>query len=194
MKRKVLIAMFIGMCILAGCQKQKEAGEKEVIEINMPVGETTSNPDGNNDNMEVDVEASDEVIDEVIDEDIDEAVDSLVDYQAFVGNYQDSVSQRATAVITENDDMLSAHVEISWANSAVSACLWTMDVTFEDEKLVYTNGEKFEINYDENGNEEKLGEFIEMHGYFEWDGATGNISWTGAEEEECRGCVFEKIN
>lgn len=193
MKKKVLVALFMGMCVLAGCQNQKETGEKEVVEINMPASESSNGTESqdaasnaNNENAEV----TDEVIDEVI----DEAVDSLVDYQAFVGNYQDSVSQRATAVITENDDMLSAHVEISWASSADSASLWIMDVTFEDEKLVYTNGEKFVITYDENGNEEKLGEFIEMQGYFEWDGVTGNISWTGAEEEECKGCVFEKIN
>lgn len=174
MKRKVLAAVFIGMCVLVGCQNQKETG--------------TEAPD-------VVIDGTvEEVVEEAVDEVGDEAVDSLVDYQAFVGDYQDSVSQRATAVITENDDMLSAHVEIFWANSADSSCLWTMDVTFEDERLVYTNGEKFVINYDENGNEEKLGEFIEMHGYFEWDGITGNISWTGAEEEDCQSCIFEKIN
>lgn len=194
MKRKVLAALFMGMCVLAGCQNQNETNEKEVVEINTPADEASDNADvedeTTNENIDADTEASDEVIDEVI----DEAVDSLVDYQAFVGNYQDSASQRAVASITENDDMQSAHVEISWSSSAESYSLWTMDVTFEDEKLVYTNGEKFVIGSDENGNENKLCEFIEMHGYFEWDGVTGNVSWTGAEEESCQICVFEKIN
>lgn len=165
MKRKILVVMFAGMCVLAGCQNQNGTSENEVIE------ET--------------------VVEEAV---TDEAVDSVSDYQAFVGEYQDSVSQRAIAVITENDDMSSAHVEIFWANASNSANLWTMDVTFEGEKLVYTNGEKYIVNYDDNGDEEKLGESIEMQGYFDWDGATGNISWTGAEEEACQSCVFEKVN
>lgn len=190
MKSK-LVVLLLSVCAvtLVGCQNANTAQEAGDASVEAAVDETavtdTDEAEVTDDGEGAMVEENEEVV--------DEAMDSLVDYQAFVGDYQDSVSQRASAVITENEDLQSAHVEISWANSATSTYLWTMDVTFEDDKLVYTNGEKYELVTDEDGNEETLGVFIEMSGYFEWDGITGNISWTGAEEEECQSCVFVRL-
>ncbi|MCQ2455034.1 MAG: hypothetical protein MJ090_02675 [Clostridia bacterium] len=123
----------------------------------------------------------------------DEAVDSKPDYQAFVGNYQDKVSQRSTATVTENPDLNSCHIEVLWGNSATETEKWVMDAVWQDEKLSYTNCKNGTVTTDENGNETYKAKYENGKGFFDFDGKTGNLSWVGAEDEQCKECVFVKI-
>lgn len=178
MKKRLAILLSLSVFALAGCGN------------NTTSTAVTTAPTESTLATEAVTEATTETATEVV---TDEAVDSLVDYMAFVGEYQDKVSQRAVATVTENEDKNSAHIDVHWSSSAFESTLWTMDVTFEDNKLVYSNGEKYQITFDASGKETTLGEFIEMSGYFEWDSATGDLSWTGSEEDDCKSCIFEKL-
>ncbi len=124
----------------------------------------------------------------------DEAVDSKPDYEAFVGSYQDKVSQRGVAIVTENEDMESCYIEVSWANSAFEAVKWQMNAVWKDEKLSYTDCRKGVVATDEFGESVYTSEYKDKSGYFTFDGKTGNLAWDGAYDEDCRDCVFVRID
>lgn len=96
------------------------------------------------------------------------------------------MSQRASAEIAASEDD-QVHIEITWASSASEYILWTMDACIsEDGLLSYDNcckticaGEDEQIEY-ENG-----------EGYFLI--VDGKLQWTGAADEDCKSCIFEKI-
>lgn len=106
-------------------------------------------------------------------------------YASISGEYADSVSQRATLIVTAEED--EAEFTISWANSADETVEWKMDVTKgEDSLLYYTDCEKTVYSADGETTEYEDGE-----GYFEY--VDGKLLWTGAAEENCKACVFEII-
>lgn len=106
------------------------------------------------------------------------------------GEYMDSVGQRASLSVTSYGT--SAQFEIHWGDSATESHEWTMEVTVEDGKLVYSNCESWLVTYVEDGVDPEM-ELLSMGGtgYFEIDGE--KLLWTGAEEDNCKECVFEKI-
>lgn len=126
-----------------------------------------------------------------------QATESAVDYSTFAGGYQDSWSQRAFCEVTEAEDGKSVNVLIQWGSSAVETNMWQMNCTYDEtdgvSKLVYSNGAKYEVTYDEDGSEFSNTVYSDGQGYFVYDSATGNLAWSGAVDEECRECVFEKL-
>lgn len=113
------------------------------------------------------------------------------DYAAFAGEYQDKVSQRASMSVEADEDCVA--VTVIWADSASSESKWTMTCRmYEDGLLSYDDCRCVKVEYDENG------EATETEVYADGSGSftpcdDGSVSWDGAEEENCRNCVFEKI-
>ena len=64
-----------------------------------------------------------------------------------------------------------------------------MDCTKDGSKLSYTDCEKTNITYDEQGNADESEEYSDGEGYFTLK--DGKLLWDGAAEENCQTCVFE---
>lgn len=108
------------------------------------------------------------------------------------GNYADSVSQRATAVIVEQpeEDEDEIWVQISWANSAFETYVWTMECEkTADGKLTYDDCEKVIVTTDEYESTTEKEVYEDGTGYFTIQ--DGKLLWNGASEAECKDCVFE---
>lgn len=131
---------------------------------------------------------------------VDEAVDSKVDYMAFQGEYQDRISQRATAIVKENADQDSINIEVRWSSSATECDVWLMDAAFEsgnDEKLVYTNCQHLVETYKDDSDEpESVVDYIEESGSFDvtYESDHYVLKWTGALEDNCKTCEFVKMD
>lgn len=108
-----------------------------------------------------------------------------------VGDYQDTVSQRATACVERFGDVYN--VSVNWSDSDSENHSWTMyEATLKDNKLTYNGEEIGHYTYDEEGNVVSSDETASNNvGYFEVK--DNMLYWTGASQESCRECVFEKI-
>lgn len=110
------------------------------------------------------------------------------DYQSISGDYQDSVSQRATASFIANEDGDSIDITVYWSNSASSTEVWTINAVIDGEKLSYNKSSHSTVTYSEDG-EASESKSKGGAGYFEI-GDDGEMLWTGAADEQCRECVF----
>lgn len=116
---------------------------------------------------------------------------SDVDYDRFVGEYQDSYSQRAGMEIKKNPDGEGLLIHIHWGSSANENTQWDMTATYRDGQLVYSDGLKTEHMMKDESSEEIVKTLEEnQKGYFEVK--DGILNWTGAPEESCQACAFEK--
>lgn len=108
-----------------------------------------------------------------------------------VGDYQDTASQRALACVERHGDVYN--VSVNWADSVEELWCWTMyDAVMEEDRLVYRGEEIGRYTYDADGNETSADVTASNNlGWFEI--RDGLLYWTGASQEECRSCVFEKL-
>lgn len=104
------------------------------------------------------------------------------------GEYQDKTSGRAVMDIAKNQDKFDITVE--WGNSASECVKWTMTAEQAGNTLVYANGKKFNVAYDEKGEGKETLVYEEGEGSF--NVVEGCLLWDGAYDEECRECMFEK--
>ena len=114
-------------------------------------------------------------------------------YGDISGLYADSVSQRAmlTAVANNADNMFFT---VTWGNSAFDTVEWTMTVTeAEDGLLVYSDCTESHVSYAEDGTETREVNYENGEGYFSFDAENGKLLWNGAADENCKECVFEKL-
>lgn len=108
-----------------------------------------------------------------------------------VGDYQDTVSQRASAYVERFDEVYN--VSVFWSDSASECTRWTMyDAVKDGDRLTYRGEEICHDTYDEEGNVTSSDVTVSNNlGFFEIK--DGMLYWTGAAQENCRSCVFEKI-
>lgn len=119
-----------------------------------------------------------------------QAIKNACDPNGIAGEYADSVSQRATMTISKYDDMYE--VIVQWANDATSTKEWVMAAKFEDGKLtyegedsgVYVTDANGEVNYTNQTTSNNVGSF---------ELKEGKLYWTGAAEDSCKSCIFEKV-
>ena len=114
-------------------------------------------------------------------------------YDSLVGQYQDSVSQRAVASIERTDD--GCHMIVSWGNSAFEFVVWEMNLAYDGEKLTYTDCKTSVVTYE--GTDEEATESEEVisengEGYFLLE--DGVLAWEGAQDINCQECRFEKFD
>lgn len=111
----------------------------------------------------------------------------------FIGNYQDSNSQRARLTIScvGADQAL---LEMEWPNSAADGVKWTFTCAFDPDTGVftYTEGVRKPYTADENGNI-TYGEIEQdLNGTFTV-AEDGTIRWNPEGEDADNGCVFEFV-
>ena len=108
-----------------------------------------------------------------------------------VGDYQDVIGQRATAYVERFGD--AYNISVNWADSASELTCWTMiDAVLENDRLSYHGEEIGRYTYNEEGEAVSSDVTVSNNlGFFEVK--DGMLYWTGAAQEECRACVFEKI-
>lgn len=107
-----------------------------------------------------------------------------------VGDYQDRVSQRATACVERHGNLYN--ISVCWAYSNNEITCWTMlDAEKDGDKLTYRGEEIAHSTFDADGNELSCDVTMANNiGYFEIK--DGILYWTGAAQEQCRTCEFEK--
>lgn len=111
-------------------------------------------------------------------------------YQSLVGDYQDSVSQRANMTTWLTNGGLA--IRVSWSSSAFQNNEWNMTaVLTADNKLEYTNCSQFEITYHDNDTHDSKEIYSNQKGYFTIEG--NKLIWNGASDEICQACVFERM-
>lgn len=108
-----------------------------------------------------------------------------------VGDYQDSVSQRAYGCVERRGDTYA--LSFNWPDSVDSVTCWTIfDAVLEGDRLTYRGEEIGHYVYDAQG-EEISGEVTAANNVGWFEIKDGTLCWTGAAQEQCRACVFEKI-
>ncbi|HBL41515.1 MAG TPA: hypothetical protein DDY98_08160 [Ruminococcaceae bacterium] len=118
--------------------------------------------------------------------------DSALKAENLVGDYQDSVSGRASATVELDADGETLKIDVSWANSASETVEWSMTATLtNDNRLVYTDCKNDSVIYADNGTETRTGIYKDGSGYFTAE--NGKLLWNGAADANCKSCVFEKI-
>ena len=113
-------------------------------------------------------------------------------YETLVGEYADSVSQRATMTLEQNENGgVSAFV--SWASSASDCIEWKMTLRLgEDGLLSYNDCEARNVSYGDDG-VETFSETVYENGSGFFTPADGKLLWNGAADKACLECVFEKM-
>ena len=186
MNRKKILAllmaavMAIGMTfVMTGCGDEtieSQGDEQEVVEEAETVPEETS--------------------------EVTEAVNECID---LAGEYQDEVSQRASATVIANTESQSVNITVMWSGSATEAAMWTMNATKEGNKLVYSDCVYSELIYSDETDEEGTGDettgggaeetvvYENGSGSFEISD-DGKLLWNGAADEQCQSCVFVPIS
>lgn len=121
----------------------------------------------------------------------DKSIDAeAVEYAEYAGEYQDSISQRATMTATDLGDALELIVR--WSSSATEVSTWSMTAKFTSpDKLSYTDCE-YGITVFNNGNDAYTKEYDGGEGYFTV--SDGKLLWNGAADESCKDCIFEKLD
>ena len=109
-------------------------------------------------------------------------------YASLEGRYYDSNDAHAMLTIELEHGKPVAKVMRGASYEQFSE--WIMTLEYKDGKLVYNDCERLWITADENEDLTEETEYTNGSGYFsigEW-----TLYWDGAEDENCRDCVFEK--
>jgi len=134
-----------------------------------------------------------------------ESAATVDEYIALAGEYQDEVSQRASATVIANTESQNVNITVMWSGSATTAAMWTMNATKEGNKLVYSDCTYSELVYSDETDEEGTGDeetgggaeetviYQDGSGSFEISD-DGKLLWTGAADEQCQSCVFVPIS
>ena len=110
---------------------------------------------------------------------------------AFYGLRQDSKSERAALTIIEGDEEGTYSVAVAWGSSANETTLWTMTCKYDAENgtLVYEDGKKTDVTYDEAGKMDEKEVFTGSKGSFRFE--EGSVYWTDDKDKElAEGCQF----
>lgn len=111
-------------------------------------------------------------------------------YSILAGEYTDTVSQRAT-MTAEAVGSEGVRLTVHWSSSASEYTEWVMTArTDADGLLCYYDLKEAVITTDADGKETREEVDAATEGHFFDD--CGKLLWEGAEEEQCRACVFEK--
>ena len=111
-------------------------------------------------------------------------------YAGLAGQYYDSYSQRAVMTV-EADGADGVKIIVDWSSSASENTEWTMTARLtEDGLLSYNDCACSNIVTAEDGTQTVEIVSTDGEGWFTFDG--DKLCWTGAADENCVNCVFEK--
>ena len=130
------------------------------------------------DEGKIDDETFDNQFEQVYDQIIYES--SISDVKAMIGDYQDSVSQRAMLKVSLIDVNVF-QFDITWSSSATEYDEWIVIVPAKDVKLDYDKIDHYRVTCQENGTESRENLDDYLPGYFKTE--DGKIYWTGCGDE-----------
>ena len=111
-------------------------------------------------------------------------------YDNLAGEYTDSFSGRAVLDLESVQGAVKGLV--SWGSSASENDTWNFTLKLgEDGLFYYTDCLHARHTWDDKGNEKVEEIAKDQSGYFELN-EKGTMLWTGAAEEDCRECAFDK--
>ncbi len=114
-------------------------------------------------------------------------------FNAIAGAYQDEVGQRASMDIYAYGDT-AGMVSVSWANSASETVAWLFycEMAEDGKSFFYSDGIKYVMNFDEDGNmtdetvyEDGTGSFVIYNNH---------IDWLDDKEDAGKGCRFVLVD
>ena len=112
-------------------------------------------------------------------------------YDNLAGEYSDSYSGRAMMDLTSVSGGVKALV--SWGSSASEHDAWEFTLKVgEGDTLCYDDGVHSRVTTDLNGKDTTDIIAKNESGFFTLN-QKGDLLWNGAADEDCRECVFEKI-
>lgn len=114
-----------------------------------------------------------------------------VDYAPYAGSYQDSFSHRAMMDVTLGEDGNSLSILVHWGSSAMEATQWEMTARLQDGLLRYSDCVSSWVFFPSEGEEQVTVLYESGSGYF--TPVRDTLLWDGAQDEDCRSCVFEKL-
>ena len=109
-----------------------------------------------------------------------------------VGYWYDMFSERAMMTVTAIPGSTDLQVQVNWASSAFEDTEWTMTATFDPEtrRLSYSDCTKTEIVL-QDGEAEEITTVVYTNGTGYFSLVEEDIlAWDGAEEPDCRNCMF----
>ena len=112
------------------------------------------------------------------------------DPYGIAGYYQDSTSQRASMEVSKYED--TYEIIVHWPSSNSEETQWYMIGELESNKITYAGEDISTWVFDSEGNGEIIKSTASNNlGYFEIK--ERKLYWTGAAQEQCKECVFEKV-
>lgn len=110
---------------------------------------------------------------------------------AFAGQWQDSVSQRAGMEITFEDG--TYEIEINWGSSARENTRWNFQGTYDEKRggIAYTSGQRVEETYPEAGARRMQIVYQDGTGLFKLK--EGKLYWQDEKENAGAESVFVKV-
>ena len=136
-----------------------------------------------------------EGLDETVFSDLCFELESIMKWHTddpLVGDYQDSVSQRASLTVERHGEEYV--LVVNWASSASENTCWTMYATKDGNKLNYAGENIAHTVYDADGNTVSNDETASDNiGYFTIMD-NGELHWSEASEDNLEECKFVKIN
>lgn len=182
----VLLLCALGLSVMAACTGNQASGSDDAKgqdtadEPAQQVEQQVRNPENS---------VEEAVVDDIVGE------EQAVDLSPYIGQWYDKTSQRASMTIVPSKEYADAWVRIHWGSSAWQAVQWSLPVIVrEDGSLFYSNGEKAEVSFEEDGALTKETREVlrsDLEGTFTFD-EEGNLLWTDEQEENAEGCVFER--
>lgn len=111
--------------------------------------------------------------------------------EEFVGDWQDSYSQRANMVIEYTEDS-KFHIIINWSSSAWENTRWVLEGYYNEEEdgIVYTGAQISEV-YNDDGSVMENYIYTDGEGLI-YIGRNGKLYWDDWKENVGNECVFEK--
>ena len=183
MKKKYMALLSCALCLsmMTACAGNQADGSDDATQQDTPTETTQQDPNA-------------EISGEAVVEDVPDDGKQAVDLRPYIGEWYDKTSQRATMTIVPSEEYGDAWVTIHWGSSAWQAVEWTLPVIVkEDGSLFYSNGEKAEVSYEEDGALTKETREVlrsDLEGSFTFN-TEGNLLWNDEQEENAAGCVFE---
>ena len=114
-------------------------------------------------------------------------------YAGLEGNYADTVSQRAMAEVTANGGE-GVTIVVKWGSSASKTDQWKMEARRTEDGLLSYPGEEHSLFVTEADGtvNQMMADAAMVPGWFAVS-EDGHLEWTGANDEQCRTCIFEKV-
>ena len=101
--------------------------------------------------------------------------------EPFCGEWDEKIAGRGVITIAPSVAPGKVNITVGWPESAAVVDLWEMTASLEEERLMYENGVRTVIEFDENGEDSIVDQSYEESGWF-YISAAGELCWHDERE------------